>query len=47
MNLLLLFWTFCLVVAGASFAFITVVVTIKGGRDLKDWFKSLQQQNRE
>jgi hypothetical protein len=47
MNLWLLFWTFCLVVAGASFAFITIVVSIKGGRDLQQWFKSLQQQNRE
>jgi len=47
MNLWLWFWTFCLLVAGASFAFITVVVTIKGAKDLQQWFKTLQQQNRE
>jgi len=47
MNLWLWFWTISLVVAGTSFAFITVVVTIKGAGDLKNWFSSLQRQNRE
>ena len=47
MNLWLLFWTVSLIVAGASFAFITLAVTVKGSRDLQQWFKSLQQQNRE
>ena len=47
MNLWLLFWTFSLIVAGASFAFITVIVTLKGGRDLQQWFRSLQRQNKE
>ena len=47
MNLWLWFWTISLVVAGTSFAFITVVVTIKGATDLKNWFSSLQRQNRE
>jgi hypothetical protein len=47
MNLWLLFWTISLVVAGASFAFITVVVSLRGSRDLRDWFNSLKQQNKE
>jgi len=47
MNLWLWFWTFSLIVAGASFAFITVIVTLKGGRDLQQWFRSLQRQNKE
>lgn len=47
MNLWLLFWEVSLVVAGTSFAFITVVVTIKGARDLRNWFTSLQRQNKE
>jgi hypothetical protein len=47
MNLWLWFWTISLIVSGISFAFITVVVSIKGSRDLQQWFKSLQQQNRD
>lgn len=47
MNLWVWFWTFSLIVAGASFAFITVIVTLKGGRDLQQWFRSLQRQNKE
>jgi len=47
MNLWLWFWTISLLVAGSSFAFITVVVTIKGAGDLRSWFRSLQQQNKE
>jgi hypothetical protein len=47
MNLWLWFWTISLVVAGASFAFITVVVSLKGSRDLKQWFASLKRQKME
>ncbi|HTG92700.1 MAG TPA: hypothetical protein VL866_08955 [Pyrinomonadaceae bacterium] len=47
MNLWLWFWMISLLVAGSSFALITVVVTIKGAGDLKSWFRSLQQQNKE
>lgn len=47
MNLWLWFWMVSLIVAGASFAFITVVVTVKGGHDLRQWFRSLQRQNKE
>jgi hypothetical protein len=35
------FWTACLLVAGSSFVFITIVVIIKGARDLKDMFAGL------
>ena len=42
-----LFWTISLVVAGSSFAFITLVVTFKGVKDLREMFKQLgkQQEN--
>ena len=43
----LLFWTIFLVVSGASFAFITVVVTVKGFRDLLDMFSGLTEQQEE
>ncbi|HKE55438.1 MAG TPA: hypothetical protein VKB46_02010 [Pyrinomonadaceae bacterium] len=46
MNGWLWFWTISLVVAGTSFAFITLVVTIKGASDLQQWFSSLQRQNK-
>jgi len=39
-----LFWTISLVVAGSSFAFITLMVTIKGGKDLRQMFKDLSEQ---
>ena len=45
MNLWLLFWTVMLVVAGGSFAVITIVVSVKGFRDLRQWFASLSRQN--
>jgi hypothetical protein len=40
-----LFWTFCLIVAGAAFAFITVVVIIRGGPDLREMLRQLRRQN--
>ena len=45
MNLWLVFWTLMLVVAGGSFAAITVVVTVRGARDLRQWFATLSRQN--
>lgn len=47
MNLWLWFWTISLIVAGASFAFITLAVILKGTRDLRQWFSSLERQNKE
>jgi len=47
MNGWLWFWTISLVVTGTSFAFITLVVTVRGASDLKQWFSSLQRQNKE
>jgi hypothetical protein len=38
------FWTVFLLVAGTSFAFITVVVTVKGLKDLREMFSHLRQQ---
>ena len=45
MNFWLLFWTLMLVVAGGSFAAITVVVTVRGLRDLRQWFATLSRQS--
>jgi hypothetical protein len=42
-----IFWTLNLVIAGTAFAFITIVVTIKGVKDLRQWFATLQSQNAE
>ena len=42
-----LFWTIFLLISGASFAFITVVVTVKGFRDLLDMFSGLRRQQKE
>jgi len=39
-----LFWTIWLVVAGLSFAFITLVVSVRGGRDLRQMFRDLSRQ---
>jgi hypothetical protein len=44
MNVWLIFWTLMLVVAGGSFAAITLVVTVRGIRDLREWFTSLSRQ---
>ena len=42
-----MFWTINLVVAGSAFAFITIVVTVKGVKDLQQWFGNLRRQNLE
>ena len=36
-----IFWTICLLVGGGAFAFITVVVIVKGGKDLRSMFSQL------
>lgn len=41
MNLWLILWTLMLVVAGGSFVVITLVVSLRGVRDLRQWFTSL------
>lgn len=47
MNCWLLFWTLMLMVAGGSFAAITLVVTVRGVRDLRQWFTTLSRQTRD
>lgn len=42
-----IFWTVGLLVAGASFAFITLVVTVKGAQDLREMFRRLHAQTNE
>lgn len=39
-----IFWTVAFVVAGFSFAFITLVVTARGFRDLRELFARLRAQ---
>ena len=43
----LFFWTFAALTAGVAFALITIVVTIKGGRDLRDLFRGLIEQRKK
>ncbi len=43
----LFFWSVAALTAGLSFALITVVVTIKGGRDLREMFYGLMEQRRK
>ena len=47
MNIWLWFWMISLLVAGTAFVFITVVVAVKGVRDLRQWFSSLRRQKEE
>ena len=42
-----IFWTVWLVISGASFALITVIVTVLGFRDLKTMFRSLEHQSKD
>ena len=39
------FWALSLMVAGAAFAIITVVVIIKGVPDLREMLRQLRRQN--
>lgn len=39
------FWSVSLLVAGASFMLITVVVALKGFQDLRDLFRRLRRQD--
>jgi hypothetical protein len=41
-----IFWTIGVLVAGLSFAFVTLVVTLRGGRDLHEMFTRLLEQKR-
>jgi hypothetical protein len=40
-----IFWTLALLVSGAAFAFITVVVILKGGPDLRDMLRELRREH--
>ena len=40
------FWTAAVLLAGLAFAFVTVVVTMKGGRDLREMFARLLEQKK-
>ena len=44
-NYWLLFWVLNLVIAGPAFVYITVVVAIRGFRDLKEMFRGLAALN--
>jgi len=43
----MLFWSFALATAGASFAVITGIVAIKGYQDLRTMFSRLARQRNE
>ena len=40
----IIFWAASLIISGASFAGITVVVGIRGLRDLRDMFQQLRER---
>jgi hypothetical protein len=40
-----IFWVLCLLVAGGAFAFITLVVIVRGGPDLREMLRQLRRQN--
>ncbi len=42
-----IFWTVAVLVAGLAFAFVTVVVTMKGGKDLRELFARLLEQKKQ
>jgi hypothetical protein len=39
------FWTGSLLVAGGAFAFVTIVVIVKGGPDLREMLRQLRRRN--
>ncbi len=41
------FWTIGVLVASVSFAFVTVVVTLRGGRDLAEMLTRLSEQKNQ
>ncbi len=41
-----IFWTGAILIAGLAFAFVTVVVTLKGGKDLREMFARLLEQKK-
>jgi hypothetical protein len=40
-----IFWTLALLVSGCAFAFITLIVIVKGGPDLRDMLGELRRQH--
>ena len=41
-----IFWTAAVLIAGLAFAFVTLVVTLKGGQDLREMFARLLEQKK-
>ncbi len=46
MNAWKIFWEVCLVVAGATFAGITMIVAVRGFADLREMFANLSRQKK-
>jgi hypothetical protein len=46
MNAWTIFWEVCLIVAGSTFAGITVIVAVRGFADLREMFASLARQKK-
>ena len=42
-----LFWTISLIVAGIAFAFITLVVSVRGFKDLREMFGRLSRRRND
>jgi hypothetical protein len=41
------FWTASVLISGVSFAFVTVVVTLRGWKDLREMFARLLEQQQD
>ncbi len=41
-----IFWSLSVLASGLAFAFVTLVVTLKGGRDLREMFARLLEQKK-
>jgi hypothetical protein len=40
-----IFWTLSLLLSGTAFAFITIVVIVRGGPDLRDMLRRLRREH--
>ncbi len=47
MNIWATFWMLCLIVAGGAFALITLIVMVKGFKDLREMLSELSKKERE
>ncbi|HTO93072.1 MAG TPA: hypothetical protein VMM80_01830 [Bacteroidota bacterium] len=42
-----IFWAISALTSGIAFAFVTIIVTLKGGKDLREMFTRLLEQKKD